>query len=273
MIKAFLDESGIHEGAQICVIGGFFGRQNQLTKLEKAWKRVLEKFLFPLADFHAKDLIKQRKRAPMLMALANAISSQRKVYPVSYGIVVEDFKSFSLIQRRFLTGATIDSKSGKMRTSGCPSKPYFVPFQNIVKLITDHAPVDGKAHFSFGSDRPFSEYALTLFKQMRKISRLGSKPWSKWESRNRLGIAQFPLASKTAELQAADLLVHLTYLHMEEWLTNGKVQEPSPLLTLCISNSLSPHHHVYQDRECLEKVLEQTRLINATWDRPATAIG
>ena len=61
-----------------------------------------------------------------------------------------------------MTGATLDPKSRKLVTSGCPSKPYFVPFQNIIKVVTDAAPRGGKAHFSFGINTQFAEYAVAL---------------------------------------------------------------------------------------------------------------
>ena len=106
MIEAYLDESGIHEGAAICVIAGYFGGRGQMRKLEKAWKEVLAYFHFPMEKFHAKNLIKSNKHHPMLGALAQAIAGQAKIHPVSYGIIADDFNSFSLAQRRFLTGAT-----------------------------------------------------------------------------------------------------------------------------------------------------------------------
>lgn len=58
-----------------------------------------------MADFHAKSLVKLPEDLPMLRELARVIGQQRKVHPVSYGIIVDDFYSFFLAQRRFLTGA------------------------------------------------------------------------------------------------------------------------------------------------------------------------
>lgn len=267
MIDAYLDESGIHDGAQICVIAGYFGGKGQMRKLDAAWKATLRDFDFPMADFHAKSWVKLPEHLPMLRELARVIGQQRKVHPVSYGIIVDDFYSFTLAQRRFLTGATLHPRTHKLTSNGCPTKPYFVPFQNIVRLIADYAPVGGKAHFNFGLNEPFAKSALALFKQIIKQSKLEPRPWSTWKSVDRLGTPLFPLASETAPLQAADLLVHLTYLHMNEWKANKKIVKQSPFLTECLQNSRSNEDHSYQNRKCLQRILEQSRQIVPDWDK------
>jgi len=204
MIDAYLDESGIHDGAKVCVIAGYFGGPGQVKRFEKAWEQTLDRYSFPMKDFHAKDLIKSSKHKPMLESLAKIVGQQPKVYPVAFGLVVDDFLGFTLSERKFLTGATISNKSGKLLTTGCPGKPYFCPFQGIIKRVCGYAPIGGKAHFSFGLGRPFAEYALQLFKQMHEQNEI-VKPFNAFESRDRLGQPLFPLAEETAPLQAADL--------------------------------------------------------------------
>ena len=85
------------------------------------------------------------------------------------------------------------------------------------------------------------------------------KPWNTWHSRDRLGMPSFPLASETAQLQAADLLVHLTYRHMLEWQKTGKVENPSDLLGLCLTNMRARADHVYQNKESFNDILEQCK--------------
>ena len=269
MIDAYLDESGIHEGAKVCVIAGYFGGPGQMKRFEKAWKNTLAEYSFPMKDFHAKNLLKKPKHAPMLKSLAKLAGQQPKVYPVAYGLVVDDFNRFSLAERKFLTGATIGNKSGKLLSSGCPSKPYFCPFQSVIKIVCGYAPVGGKAHFSFGLGRSFAEYALQLFKQMHAESEI-QKPFNTWNSRNRLGEPLFPLAEETAPLQAADLLVHLIYLHMAECLQRGErgtfSTAPSDLAGLCIANVQDQSKElVYQDKTCLQKMIDQAKSIAPRW--------
>jgi hypothetical protein len=94
---------------------------------------------------------------------------------------------------------------------------------------------------------------------MTDLTKAAEKPWSTWQTRDRLGVPQAPLAKETAQLQAADFLTHLTYLHMKEWIENDKVARPSELLADCIANTRNKSDHQFQDRSCLELVLEQAR--------------
>jgi hypothetical protein len=260
MIDAYLDESGIHDGAAICVIAGYFGGRGQFGKLDQAWKRVLEDFNFPVADLHATDLIKSHRHAPMLKVLAETIARQSKIHPVSFGIVVEDFQSFPLKQRQFMTGATL--KNGKLVTSGSPNKPYFVPFQFCIKKVAQYAPVGGKADFFFGLDRPFAKYATSLFDEIKK-----NAPFWNWESKDRLGGREFPLASETAGLQAADLLAHLTYKHMlERYAANDWDVQPTGILLDCLTNSRAIDDHEFQDKHCLQATLEKSYQLVGNWD-------
>jgi len=269
MIDAYLDESGIHENARIRVIAGYFGGPGQIKRFDHAWRQTLADFGFPMPDFHAKNLLKTRSAKPMLEALARVAGEQRKIYPVAYGIVVDDFNSFSHDERRFLTGATLMQDSGELVTSGCPSKPYFTPFQNIIKLVTDYASAGGKAHFHFGLNRPFAEYARAMFNQIKGQSNI-KKSFNTWHSRDRLGEPAFPPAENTAPLQAADLFAHVLYLHMQEEIANGRSGDftklPSGIAGLCVRNARSPSDLVYQDKACLLKTIEQAKSLSPAWN-------
>jgi len=267
MIDAYLDESGIHDGAEICVVAGYFGGSGQFRKLASAWQKVLAKHGVALEKFHATEMVRARRYQPMLLELAQTIGEYR-VYPVSFGIVVADFNSYNEKQRRFITGATLNEKTGEFLSSGCPNKPYFVPFQLCLKHITAYAPVGGKAHFFFGSDRPFAGYARSLFDQIKKQVREGSYPGTTWREKDRLGEAAFPLAKETPQLQAADLYCFLTYQHMlERRAANDWRVQPSGLLGHCLKNIRSAEDHAYQDKRCIDEMLAETRLISGfNWD-------
>jgi hypothetical protein len=268
MIDAYLDESGIHEGAKVCLVAGYFGGPGQMRRFDKAWRDTLKQFDFPMKDFHAKDLLKHRDANPMLLALAHVVATQPKVYPVAYGIVVEDFNSFSLDERRFMTGATLMQDSGKLVTSGCPSKPYFVPFQQVLKIVTDNAPVGGLAHFYFGLGQKFAEYARAMFCQIKDEEPV-KKAFSSWRSRERLGVPAFPLAQDTAPLQAADLLVHTVYQHMLKGIANGVSEDfpngPSEIARRCVDNVLTPQHLVYQNKRALQKMVDDAKALVPVW--------
>jgi hypothetical protein len=221
-----------------------------------------------MKDFHAKDLLKADRHRPMLKALARCAGEQKKIYPATWAIVVDDFNSFSLQQRKFFTGAMLDPASGELVTSGCPSKPYFAPFQSIVRLITDATPVSGKANFTFGLDKQSHGYLVDMFSRITKDAAV-DKPYSIWKSKERLGNALFPLAAETPQLQAADLLVHLEYRMLDDWRTAGKKgQSPAhiyELMGLCLSNMRNKGDHIYQDKALLQQAINQAKRFAPRW--------
>jgi hypothetical protein len=246
MIDAYLDESGIHEGASVCVIAGYFAGPGTWRKFEKAWRSVFDDSPMHMEDFHAKDLLKKDGPEYKRLAgnLANVIQGfAAKLHPVTAAVVIEDFFSFSISDRKFMTGATL--RNGEITGTGSPNKPYYIPFQHCLKRIGRHAPVGGKAHFFFGLGHTFSGYALSLFEQ--------AKSDSLTMFRDALGDIDFPEAKHTPQLQAADLLVHLAYLYSLDMMRDsswGKIQ-PTGLLKSVLAGTLEQADHTYQDGECL----------------------
>lgn len=253
MFDAYFDESGIHKGAEACIVAGYFGQRAAWTKLEVRWLATLRKFGVPLEQFHAKDAVKgngffsgwpETKLNKFLFAIADKIAGCR-VYPACYGLFVDEFFGFSLNERRFLTGASWNGK--RFLTSGCPNKPYFVAFVECLKIVTDHTRI-GRSHFFFGIDRPASEYAAPLFRYLRARSRA--------VDREKLGDVAFPEAKKTPELQAADLFSYLSYKHMQERRASGDWgTPPSELILRLICNRLRPEDVGFRSAPLIKAML------------------
>lgn len=260
MIEAYIDESGIHGDSTVCVVAGYFGRRNHWNHFESAWRKVLNRHQFQLADFHAKNQIKQNRHQSMLLDLALTISKYQ-IYPVSMILAVKDFNLFSHERRRWLTGGSV--RGGKLVTSGAPSKPYFTPFMLLIQRVTDYAKPGSKAHFFCGLERTFSEYARALFAQIKTSP---SNPHSEWTSKSRLGDITFPLASETPELQAADLFAHLSYLHMLDRLKSGSLKDQNvevpEMLSLCLKNRRSVKDNACQDADELIATFEKARALS-----------
>jgi hypothetical protein len=258
MFYCYLDESGIHAGAEICLIAGYFGGLGQWRKLNKLWEEVLRDRNVPLSEFHAQNLVKRTNffhhwSAPesydLQRALAEAIA-QFKVYPLAQGILVRDFFKLSHIERRFMTGATL-TPEGRIKETGSPERPYFVPFQQVVRRVLSHAPVGGKAHFFCGVDRPFAKYATDLYS---KLKNTGVHPYQ-----DRFGNISYPLAKETPALQAADLLVHILYLDMKRRAEAGSLRalpKPSALIRTLIANARHKDDLVYQDERLMRETME-----------------
>jgi hypothetical protein len=269
MIEAYLDESGIHDGAAVCVIAGYFGGEGKWKKFEADWNGLLADFSIPAERFHAKNLFPERKgwfldhwsgqHQSLLDGIGFTIAKHEKIHPVSAGIIVDDFNSLPLDERRYLTGATI--RNGKPISSGSPNKPYFVPFQHVVIQVCDYASVGGKAQFFFGLDRNFFGYARDIFEQI-KVSDVQSAESGPWAWKQRLGDPSFPLAKETPQLQIADFLSHLTYHHMLSAGERVGMVPPSPLLERCIQNRRSNEDFYFSNKQNLEAALRNAAALS-----------
>ena len=180
-------------------------------------------------------------------------SSPPKIHPISAAIIVDDFNSFSLDERRYLTGATF--RAGKLVNSGCPGKSYFVPFQHAVITICNYAPVGGLAHFYFGLGQHFAGYAIEIFKQIKASDLQSPDGFGEFAWKLRLGEAFTPLAKETPQLQIADFLTNVTYHHvLDAGDQLGKLQ-PSPLLQKCIQNQRSHEDFFFSTKDNLRESL------------------
>jgi hypothetical protein len=273
MIHAYLDESGIQDGAAICVVAGYFGGPGQWRKQEIAWRKTLAEAGVPLKKFHSLDLIEHRKfffempreKHKKLINDLTAALMQPKIYPISYGVILDDFAALSMPQKQFFTGATIDDriKPGKLKTSGCPSKPYFMPFLQCLRKLCEYAPVGGKTHFFFGLDRPFYRYALEMFKM---IENRPEKPHAA-----QLGNAHLPPAKETPQLQAADFLCYLTYKHMlDSHEKNDWSRWPEHPLGTLLRKRRQAEDCIFYNREVMTDALETTYAHVGNWDGHAT---
>lgn len=212
MIQAYLDETGIHEGAAVCAIGGYFGGPGQWKKLGSKWAAIIHRY--GVTEFHAKRFWafdengehvgihkgwSKNKARDFLEELVSTIEEHR-IHPVSSVVVMESFNKLSHNQRKFLTGAEL--VNGKFKGTGCPSKPYFLPFQLCITDAAEHAPVGGKAHFFFDLNKQFKGYALDLFALVKNQDT---------RVKDRIGEIDFPTGLEAPQLQAADLFCYQFY--------------------------------------------------------------
>jgi len=264
MLDAYLDESGIHDGAKVCVIAGYFSGHGRWKKFESEWKKLLAKFQVPMEKFRAKNLVPNKggffaswtksKHVQFINAVAETIADQERIRPISSGLIVDDFYSFPENVRRYFTGAEVKQGKG-LTTSGCPNKPYFVPFQQCVAKVAEYAPDGGKAHFFFGLDTSFAGYAGDLFKRIKESN-------VRWPWKDKMGDVSFPMAKEIPQLQAADFLVHLVYQHMVTGHGPIENRPPSPLLKLCIKNKRTNADFFFVTRSNMEQTLQVGLLIS-----------
>lgn len=174
---------------------------------------------YSISAFHATDFFGRDKQGGrlgpyrswseaiakrFLEELTSAIN-QRRLYPIGGAVDVTAFNSFSTGERRFLTGGSW-SKSGKLKSSGKPSEPYYLAFQTLLTEATRCANTDTLVHFVFDQQHVLEPWAVRLFKQIAD-----GRKHKLWE---RLGEISYADRRKKIGLQAADLHTHAWYRYL-----------------------------------------------------------
>jgi hypothetical protein len=55
MMEAYFDESGIHDGAKVCIVAGYYGSHSAWKRFESQWNKILADYPeVAVKGFHAK---------------------------------------------------------------------------------------------------------------------------------------------------------------------------------------------------------------------------
>jgi hypothetical protein len=173
-LETYADESGIH-ARRYCVVCGLVGSSTQWRTAENRWSRTCDGIVFHAKQFFGRDDAGYRlgpykgwsheKASKFLAALFDAIS-ERELTLVGAVVDVQAFNGLSLGERRYLTLARFDRDMSVWRTTGAPSKPWFLGFGATVALSAAAARrPDLKVDFWFDRQNEYEGLANDLFQQ------------------------------------------------------------------------------------------------------------
>lgn len=262
MVEAYMDESGIHDGAQLCVIAGYWGNVRKWKRFEQTWKQIIKDTGEPtLKEFHStefwsgdgsrKGIFAQwsdEKAERFINDLANCIV-ESNIFPTSAALVISDWDKLNKAERMALTGGYYDTAQNKWTASGAPNRKYFLPFQFAVVNPAIHCKSGLHVHYIFDLNKQFKHHAADLYALMRKDRNL--------ECRHKLGALDFETGENAPGLQAADLLAYQSYKCSEI----GKAKRPTrfselpPLLKRLLTNWQDESDFALFDREGLNIAL------------------
>lgn len=207
--KAFIAESGIHDGASVCVVAGYVGSLGEWRRFERAWGPHASAPGFHSKEFFARDNTGTRvgpyrgwddvRARRYFSTLLNTVLGL-KLYPIGALVDVRAFQKYTEDERRIMTGGKLTPR-GKWAQTGAPSKPYFLAFWKAVTRateITDRK--DWNIDFVFDQQNQYESLALQTFK--------GLKADLDEDYTSRLGSAVFASRRDAIALQAADMLAH-----------------------------------------------------------------
>jgi hypothetical protein len=157
MLHAYLDDSGTHDAAPVCVVAGYFAGESKWRNFEREWKAILDSER--VSEFHAtrfwgRDSKGQRlddyagwtdRRANQFLSKLLTVIVKRRISPIGSAVERAAWNLLPLDERRYLTGGVL--VADKFKTSGAPSKTYFLPFMFSLLAAARHCSPDQKDSF------------------------------------------------------------------------------------------------------------------------------
>lgn len=264
MLEAYMDESGIHDGAHTCVIAGYWGGEGRWREFEDRWSQVIKDANEPtMKEFHSVEFWKSDGTRRGIFAQWSDSKANRfiddlltcitdhAIYPTSATMKVSAWKQLTKNERRFLTGGKFDIARQVWVTPSAPNRTYYFPFQFVVTNATSACKDGLKVHYVFDIHKQFKNHATDLYALLRKNQNLSC--------RKKLG--EFAMADSVDApgLQAADLFAYQTYQH-----NRLRIESPTPIKTStlpkilrrAIANNRGDSYHLFIEENGLEASLE-----------------
>jgi Protein of unknown function (DUF3800) len=216
MLEAYMDESGIHDGAHVCVVAGYWGGEQQWRRFEPRWKKIIENADEPtLKEFHSTEFWKangtrkgvyarwsKAKADQFIGDLLNCIGDYR-LYPTSATLKVDAWNALNKNERMFLTGGRVNRETLQWITPSAPNQTYFLPFQFSISSPAIACKEHLKVHYAFDLNKQFKNHASDLFRLLKNDST--------FSCRDRIGELSLPTSEEAVGLQAADLFAYHSY--------------------------------------------------------------
>ncbi|MGH9830475.1 MAG: DUF3800 domain-containing protein [Blastocatellia bacterium] len=211
MLKFYGDESGIHGNARIMIVAGMVGTESAWGAFDRQWSDALG-FAHPTFhatalegghdEFYGMDVI---RRGGLLNRLARVIADSELRIIVS-GLVVHHFNALSACDREQIT-------------CGNPDKPYFLCLQHCFVDAchsADGLPPSERVSFLFERQDHFKAGAEAAFELFRVDER--------WPNKDRMGDIAFSHRADIPGIQAADLLAHESFKHLDNRLFHSEIE-------------------------------------------------
>lgn len=275
MLEAYMDESGIHDGAHVCVIAGYWGSKKRRRRLERRWPEIIRSVNEPtLKEFHSSEFWNSKgerrgrfsrwsdaKAEKFIDDLAACIVDSG-LFPTSAALVTEDWKKRTKEERMFLTGGYYDTANNRWVEYGAPNRLYFLPFQIAVSNPAITCTPGLHVHYIFDLNKQFKNHALKLFQLIKQDRKSGF--------RHRMGSIDFRNGEDAPGLQAADLLAYQVYKSAQHRIGRTAplgFDELSPLLRKLISNGRKRYQFPFLDADGINRALQNIpkHLIGPEW--------
>jgi hypothetical protein len=264
MIEAFMDESGIHDGAHVCVIAGYWGSARKWKRFGSRWPQIIKAAGEPsVKEFHSTEFWYSDGRRKGVFAKWSDTKADKfiddlvqcivdaKLFPTSAVLVIDEWKKLNKDERKLLSGGYYDLATQAWIAHGASNRPYFLPFQFAVINPAIQCQPGLHVHYTFDLNKQFRHHALSLYKLLKEDPRL--------KCRHRLGSIDLEVSEKAVGLQAADLFAYQTYKFGKQRIASGvapSIRDLPQTLRRLLANALpGDDDFPFFDREGLNLAL------------------
>lgn len=264
MLEAYMDESGIHEGAQVCVVAGYWGSAKKWRRFERRWPEIIKGADEPtLKEFHSSEFWNSKGERRGIFARWSDAKADRfindlvscivnsRLFPTSAALVTSEWKKRTKEERMFLTGGTYDVANNRWVTFGAPNRIYFLPFQIALSNPAITCTPGLHVQYFFDLNKQFKKHALDLFHHI--------KAEKQSNFRHRMAGIDFPTSEEAPGLQAADLLAYQNHKSAKERIGRTRpmeMDELSPTFRKLVSNCLGRYQFPFLDDDGINRALQ-----------------
>lgn len=179
-LRAYIDDSGTHASSPVCVAAGYFGGSHYCKQFDLDWDCAIKRR--GLSEFHANRFWSRNPEGiavseykdwgeedcKFFLAELLEIIRRYRIWPVGSAVVLSDWNSLELEERRHLTGGVY--QGGRFKNGGAPSKQYFVPFLFAVHSVAAHCDEGHVVDFVVDQSRTLNGYAFEYFERIKTIN-------------------------------------------------------------------------------------------------------
>jgi len=258
-----MDESGIHDGAHVCVIAGFWGGANRWKEFAPRWTKIIENADEPaLKEFHSSNFWNasgQRRgvfarwsdsKAEQFVSELIACIADLDLYPMSASLKISAWRKLNKEERMFLTGGKMNLPTREWASRSAPNKTYYLPFQFAVVYPAMACKEHLRVNYFFDLNKQFRNHATELFELMKKDENL--------TCRSRIGKLSLLTSEESPGLQAADLLAYQSYRYGKIRINSSQPVKGTipPILKELLRNARSIEDFPFFDEDGLNVALQ-----------------
>jgi len=177
--RVYTDESGIHDGAKLCIVAGYRGSPSQWKRFNREWSLILNKPQYKIRDgFHSNVFFNREKihkhnpyrnwsdnKASKFLGELLGVIRSHKITPVGCALVVKDFKALSWGEQCVLVGYITKTVSRKDQAN---PQPYHLAVRGLVENSLYNVSHDTKLHFIISEQRELQQRALDGYSLLKE---------------------------------------------------------------------------------------------------------